>query len=146
ASQQAKHFVTDLDELHTALREQIKAVQLCYQGPADAKRHRPPTINVGDLIFVKSDHIRTTRPSRKLSDKFLGPFEVIAHPSRQSYTLRLPEHLCGIHPVFHVSQLEPHHPNTIPNRIQPAPPPIEIDGEKEYEISEILDSKIDNRR
>ena len=52
----------------------------------------------------------------------------------------------AVHPVFHVSMLEPATPNTIPNRIQPPPPPVEIDGEPEFEISEILDSKIDNRR
>ena len=52
----------------------------------------------------------------------------------------------AVHPVFHVSQLEPAIPNTIPNRVQPPPPPIEIEGEPEYEIAEILDSKIDRRR
>jgi hypothetical protein len=52
----------------------------------------------------------------------------------------------SVHPVFHVSQLEPAVPNTIPNRIQPPPPPVEVDGEPEYEISEILDSKLDRRR
>ena len=62
-----------------------------------------------------------------------------------SFTLRLPEHMCAIHPVFHVSQLEPEIPNQIPNRVQPAPP-VEIDDELKYEIAEILDSKIDNRR
>ena len=52
----------------------------------------------------------------------------------------------GQHPVFHVSQLEPGTPNEIPDRIQPPPPPVEIDQELEYEITEVLDSKIDNRR
>ena len=52
----------------------------------------------------------------------------------------------AIHPVFHVSMLEPSTPNTIPDRIQPPPPPIIIDDELEYEISEILDSKLDNRQ
>jgi hypothetical protein len=42
--------------------------------------------------------------------------------------------------------LEPATPNTILNRIQPPPPPIKINGELEYKISEILDSKIDNHR
>ena len=51
-----------------------------------------------------------------------------------------------IHPVFHVSMLEPCTPNSIPNRIQPPPPPVLIDGEPKYEISEILDSKLDNWR
>ena len=52
----------------------------------------------------------------------------------------------AVHPVFHVSQLEPAMPNTIPNQTQPPPPPIEVDGEPEYEVSEILDSKVDRQR
>jgi Chromo (CHRromatin Organisation MOdifier) domain len=42
--------------------------------------------------------------------------------------------------------LEPSTPNSIPNHIQPPPPPLLIINEKpEYEISEILDSKLDKR-
>jgi hypothetical protein len=44
--------------------------------------------------------------------------------------------------MFHVSQLEPATPNTILNRVQPPPPPIEVDDDFEYEISEILDFKL----
>ncbi|KAF8627027.1 hypothetical protein AX17_006416, partial [Amanita inopinata Kibby_2008] len=42
--------------------------------------------------------------------------------------------------------LEPSRPNTILHRTQSPPPPIELEGELEYEIAEILDSKIDNQR
>ena len=42
--------------------------------------------------------------------------------------------------------LEPTTPNPFPQRTQPPPPPVEIDGEEEFEISSILDSKIDKRR
>ena len=53
----------------------------------------------------------------------------------------------AIHPVFHISQLEPAMPNIIPNRTQPPPPPpVKVDSELEYEVSEILDSKVDCRR
>jgi len=34
-------------------------------------------------------------------------------------------------------------PNTIPNRIQPPLPPVD-EGELEYEIAKVLNSKIDN--
>ena len=49
----------------------------------------------------------------------------------------------AVHPVFHVSQLKATTPNTIPNQSQPPPPPVKVDGEPEYEITEILDSKLD---
>ena len=52
----------------------------------------------------------------------------------------------GVHPVFHVSMLEPATPNEILNRTQSLPPPIDIDGELEFEITEVIDSKIDKRR
>src|SRR3979490_2799481 len=49
----------------------------------------------------------------------------------------------AIHPIFHVSILEPLTPNDFPNRVSPPQPPITIDGEPKYEISKVLDSKID---
>ena len=52
----------------------------------------------------------------------------------------------AVHSVFHVSMLEPAHGNVIPERTQTPPPLVEIDGELEYEISKILDSKIDKCR
>jgi len=63
-----------------------------------------------------------------------------------SFTLKLPDSMCSIHPVFHVVQLELATLNTIPERFQPPPPAVEVDSNLEYKIVEILDSKIDNHR
>jgi len=41
--------------------------------------------------------------------------------------------------------LEPTTSNTFSKRIQPAPAPVIIDGEPKYEISRIVDSKIDHQ-
>ena len=76
----------------------------------------------------------------------LGPYEIIAQARTISFTLQLPGTMKSVHLVFHVSQLEPSIPNTISNHVQPPPPPIKVDGEPKYEISKILDSKIDQRR
>ena len=51
-----------------------------------------------------------------------------------------------IHSVFHVRLLEPHRPNVIPNRIQAPPLPVEVDGVTEYEVADILDSRIRRHR
>jgi hypothetical protein len=51
-----------------------------------------------------------------------------------------------IHPVFHASLLEPYHASTILRQIHDPPPPIEVDGEHEYEMKDILDSRKSNRQ
>ena len=145
-SARAREFAVDLDQLHQELRDEILRAQQRYQGPADARRTPPPDFQVGQFVQVRAEFFRSTRPSKKLSEKYLGPFEIISKVGPQSFTLRLPHTMRAVHPVFHVSQLKVATPNTIPNRVQPPPPPVEIEGEPEFEISEILDSKIDNRR
>jgi len=87
-----------------------------------------------------------TRPLKKLSEKYLGPYEIIAQPSPQSFTLCLSDTMRAIHPMFHVSMLEPAIPSTFQQRFEPLPTPVIIDGEPEYEISKIVDSKINCRR
>ena len=62
-----------------------------------------------------------------------------------SFTLRLPNSMRSIHPIFHVSMLEPSTPNQFPNRIQIPEPPIIINSNSKYVISEILDSRIDKQ-
>jgi len=47
-----------------------------------------------------------------------------------------------IHPVFHVSLLESVIENIIPERYQLPPSPIIINNNKEFEVEEILDSRI----
>ena len=61
-------------------------------------------------------------------------------------TCALPISIRGVHPVFHVCMLEPAVPNEIPNRVQSPPPPVDVQGELEYKIFEVFDSKIDHCR
>ena len=95
---------------------------------------------------MKAKYFRSTHPSKKLSDKNLGPFTIIVQPGTHSFMLRLPNTMKSVHPVFHVSKLKLSHPSTILNRVQPPPPPIKVDREVKYKVEEILNSKIDRRR
>ena len=49
-----------------------------------------------------------------------------------------------IHAIFHVSLLEPYNRSSIPGRAIFPPPPVEINNEIEYEVEEILHSRIKN--
>ena len=48
--------------------------------------------------------------------------------------------------MFHISMLEPATPNTFQQHSKPLLAPVIIDGEPEYEISQIINSKIDHQR
>jgi len=101
-----------------------------------------PKIKVGDCMFILAKFIKSTWPTKKLAEKYLGPFEVIGKPGTHSYLIKLPNH-CAIHSIFHISQIEPASPSNIPNCVNPLSPPIEIDSSLEFEVAQILDSKLD---
>jgi len=146
ASSYARDFVLNLDELQAILKEEIAKAQRQYQPSADSHQQQPPDFQVRQSVFVRSQYFQTTHPSKKLSEKYLGPYEIIAQPSPQSFTLRLPDIMRAAHPVFHVSMLKPATPNTFQQHSKPPPAPVIINREPEYEISKIVDSKIDRQR
>ena len=145
-STRAREFAIDLDELHQELQKQISAAQCHYQLPADARWSLAPDFQVGDKVYLNTEFLWTTHPSRKLSDKNVGRYEIIAKPGSHSFTLQLPDSMRAIHPVFHVSQLEPASSSSIPGWVPTPPPPVLIEGELEFEISKILNSKVDCHR
>jgi hypothetical protein len=78
ALQCAREFIVNLDELHTELRSQLSTTQKCYQGPVDRRQTPAPDFKVGEQAFVKAENIHTTCLSKKLSEKSLGLFDIIA--------------------------------------------------------------------
>jgi hypothetical protein len=107
-------------------------------------KHKPVEFNVGDKVWLLSTNIRTERPSKKLDWKRLGPFSITKRIGTQAYQLALPKSM-RIHPVFHVSLLEPYKAPSIA-RTPPPPPPVVIDSEQEFEVEQILDSKFIRNR
>lgn len=145
SSVRARDYAVDISALQAMLKEQLKIAQDQYVKTGNERRTTPPELNIGDRVYVLAEHITTTRPTPKLSEKFIGPYEILARPSRHSYTVHLPRDLRQVHPVFHISQLEPYAEDEFPGRAQSPPPPIEIDGNPEWEVLTVLDSKIDRR-
>jgi len=111
ASLWACEFAMNLQELHLYLANSLKLAQERYQAASDPHRTPPPLFNPGDEVFILSKFIHTTRPSQTLSERYIGPFKIIDCIGRNSIHVSLPNDLCRIHPVFHVSQLEPHIPD-----------------------------------
>ena len=103
----------------------------------------------GQQVWLLTTNVRSQRPSKKLDYKRLGPFKISEVVNLVTYRLKLPKKM-RIHPVFHVSLLEPYHKNTMEGRIPPPPPPIgeitDEGDEREWEVEGILDSRLYYRK
>ena len=140
ADLRACNFAINFHKNHKFLRDLMKDAQAAITQYTNRDHVEPPPFCVGDCVYVRTDHIRTNRTAHKLAEKKIGPFPIISQPSATSFTLRLPSTI-QIHPVFHVAQLEPKHPNTFNDHEQPPPLPLIINSAPEYLIEWILDSK-----
>ncbi|MBW0540205.1 hypothetical protein O181_079920 [Austropuccinia psidii MF-1] len=87
------------------------------------------------MVWLYSKNIRSTRPTNKLSERWLGLFSILKKVSTHANHLKLPSQWKSIHPVYHISLLEPVKTSTIPNRHQDPPPPIIIEEEEEWKFS-----------
>ena len=95
----------------------------------------------GDLVYLEATHLKTHRPSKRLDDKHFGPFRVVKKVGRSAYKLQLPPTWAAVHPVFNESYLTPYHTPSFPSQHEPPPPlPVDVQGEPEYDVEEVLDS------
>ena len=131
----------DMENLHQTLREEITTAQLRQKENYD--KHRKPDLNLksGDIVWFLPSNVKTTRLSKNFDYNKMGPFKIIKKVGTSSYKLDLPASMT-IHNTFHISLLESYKDKKFPSQIQIPPPPIEIDGEPEYELEEIIDSRL----
>ena len=104
-----------------------------------------PVYQPGDKVYLDASNIQTTRPSQKLSHTRLGPFTIVRKVRNGTYQLCLPPSMSRLHPVFNIVKLTPALEDPIQGQ-QPQPPPLPkiIDGEEEWVVEEILDSRVVN--
>ena len=87
------------DDAAAALRLTKEKMQNTYE---KGKRNAH-VFNIGDFVLLRTKDLDlaqfTSRPNRALSNKFVGPYRIVASPGADAFTLRLPAHIT-IHPTF----------------------------------------------
>ena len=130
-----------MENLHQTLREQRTTAQLRQKENYDKYRKPDSNLKSGDLVWLLPRNVKTTRPSKKLDYKKMGPFKIIKNVGTSSYKLDLPVSMT-IHHTFHLPLLAPYEDNQFPSQIQTPPPPIKIEREPEFELEDIIDSRL----
>jgi hypothetical protein len=143
----AETYIDVVRRLHIAMQEEIKSAQEAYKKFYDRARIETPPYEIGQKVWLIRKNIATNRPSLKLDSKKIGPFKILnfVGESNLAVKLDLPPSM-KLHPVFHVSLLEPYYASNIPGRSQTPPPPIEVDGQDEWVVKEVLDSRVQRNK
>ena len=71
-------------------------------------RRQDLEFQVGDHVFLKASPLKGVMRfgnKGKLSQRYIGPFEILDRVGNVSYRLALPPNLSHIHNVFHISVL-----------------------------------------
>ena len=115
----------------------MRHAQAAQKRHAD-KRRCDIDYTIGDSLLLSTRNLRL-QGSRKLHDRFVGPFQVPERIGQTAYRLDLSggkhrQALRGIHDIFHISLLKPYKDNGMAANALP----VEIDEHEEYEIEKIL--------
>jgi hypothetical protein len=126
--------------LQSECRRRIIVANEYQKKYADRKR-KHISLRIGDKVLVSNRHIRSTRPKKKLDWKYLGPGTVLAQIGRDAYRVDLPG-LGQVHPVFHVSLLEPYvQRGSIPSQSAQPVDTLRTLGDDVYYVEEVLDRR-----
>jgi hypothetical protein len=104
------------------------------------QHRRPVDFQVGDKVYLSTKNLKSRRPSRKLGNQWEGPFEILRQVGN-SYQLQLPAG-SNIHDVFAPELLFRDPNNPLPGQEQPRNPPEIIEGQEEWEVQEVLASRL----
>jgi len=129
-----------LELIHEVVRTEMRYAQLRQAEGADAHRTHVPAFRPGDLVWVNGRNWRTVRPSRKLENKHHGLYFMVRTIRTHAYELDIPATIQK-HRTISVSLRHAAADNPLPGQVVPPPLPVIVEGEEEWEVEEILDSR-----
>jgi len=138
--QSVEDFVSGMkkarDDASLALQKAAEDMKKYY----DAHHSPSPVYAVGERSG-STERPPYRKTDEKARSQRFGPFEISEVIGNNSYRLKLPTSM-KIHPVFHAVRLRPFiAPLPSQSSSSPPPPIINHDGEEEFEVAEILDSR-----
>ncbi len=127
------------DQAHQHLRQAVRR----QQTQADRHRRQNPEYQAGQWVWLSTRDLRLRLPCRKLSPRYVGPYQIRRQIAPVSFELTLPNHF-RVSPTFHVSLLKPADGPEEGSEEPPeeeGPLPVSMEGEEIYQVRELLDSR-----
>ena len=141
----ANNIAQKMNGIFEQMQAEMTRAQAIQAEQADKHQREGDKLEVGTRVWMDARNIATQCPNKKLDWKRLGPYEIMEVISPWAYCLRLPKDL-HIHPVQPVSRLSKVAENPLPGQIEAPPPAVIVNGEEEYKVERIEDSRVFRRQ
>jgi len=144
----ADKFAEGMKELTDYLHAEMKLAQARYAEQADKSRSPAPIFKKGDKVWLDTRNLKIERPSKKLSERYIGPYPVTEIISPAAYRLELPRSM-GNHNVFHTTLLRASATDPLPGQQRTSQPRVATERDKAgkgWMVKEILNSRITKNR
>jgi transposase InsO family protein len=136
----ARARVKSMQEVWEWIKQNLQRAQTNMRKQADRHR-REPDFAKDSFVYL---NMKRFRKGDKLANINDGPFKILEKEGN-AYRLELPPGM-NINPVFSPDKLRKAADNPLPGQLVTPPGPIEIDGELEWEVEHILDSRLYRKR
>ena len=113
---------------------------------ADKHRSPAPNYKIGDKVWLSTKNLKLTHASKKLTERWLGPYDITKRIRDNAIELRLPRSM-KIHLVVNISQVKLYKERLEGQpTFKPGPVQVTEDREIEFEVESIIDSRWKGRR
>ena len=138
-NEKTEEFAREMKERYKEARAALMRSQKEMKRQADRNRKEAEEYRVGDRVLISTKNFSIElmkRATKKLTEKFIGPYIVKKIVSENVVELELPVSL-WIHLVVNVRRIVKYR-EQIEGQKKIPPPSVKVAGEKEYEVEEIL--------
>ncbi|MBW0536987.1 hypothetical protein O181_076702 [Austropuccinia psidii MF-1] len=80
---------TKLQSVQQVVKEELESTKKRFKKYSDRNRTTPPDFQPGNIVWLASKNVNTTRTINNFSERWLGPFEVLKKAARYPYHLKL---------------------------------------------------------
>jgi len=133
---EAEKFIKKMKEIQKEVKAVLGKAQEKIRKYVDSKRGEVDNYRVGDLIMLSTKDLKYQmigRRTKKLTERFVGPYKIKKIISSNTAELELPS-IVKIHLVVNISRIR-----RGAEKKQPAP--VIIEGKEKWEIERILNKQ-----
>ena len=139
-NEKVEEFARKMKERYKEARVALAKSQEEMKRQVNRNRKEAEEYRIGNKVLISTKVFLMElmkRTTKKLTEKFIGPYVVKKIVSENAVELELLV-LLRIHPVVNVRRIVKYREQVEGQKKIP-PPPVKVAGEKEYEVEEILD-------